>query len=78
MITWTISSVTRCGCFNCQTFFHKSAPQELIVVSPDPKKKTLLNRRIDFEKVSFETRCDFRKDDFEKLEPEKCDFKWRP
>ena len=42
MLLWTITSVTRYGCFNCQFFFLKSATQELIEVSPDPKEKTLL------------------------------------
>jgi len=42
MLSWTITSVTRYGCFNCQKLFLKSATQELIEVSPEPKEKTLL------------------------------------
>ena len=42
MLSWTITSVTSYGCFNCQHFFLKIATQELIEVLPDPKEKTLL------------------------------------
>ena len=46
MLSRTINSVTRYGCFNCQHFFLKSATQELIEVLPDPKEKTLLPKNL--------------------------------
>ena len=46
MLLWTITSVTRYGCLNYQTFFLKSATQELIEVLPDPKEKTLLAQAV--------------------------------